>query len=194
MTSDKLTLRSLTAIFLLVTSFNGCGRSVQYKLQNKFDAATSATKAVELYDRNRDGKLTADEVKASPGLSDGGPRIDANRDGVLKLDEIQARLRTLASQSDFILLRLDVSLKRKPLAGASVTFTPEPFMGDGLQAYVGTSSESGGCDLKGEAADTLGIPVGFYQVKIVHPGHSINVVRGVEIADDTTGNRLEIAL
>jgi hypothetical protein len=179
---------------IVALSFVSCGRSKRFAIQKKYDPATAAAKAMEVYDRNQDGKLSAEEIKASPGLTDAASRIDKNRDGILTAGELQARFQTLDSQAPSMLLHVDISLKRAPLAGASVTFVPELFMGDGLQSYVGTTTDAGVCDLKGERAETLGIPSGFYQVKVVHPGRSINALRGVEIADDTTGNRLEIAL
>jgi len=180
-------------LLVAVSISSGCGKSNRVTV-DKYDPATAAAKAIEAYDRNGDGKLSAEEVKSSPGLSEGSSRIDKNRDGILTSDELQARFQALQSQSASMLLRVDVTLKRAPLAGASITFVPEPFMGDGFQSYVGTTTDAGVCDLKGEKRDTLGIPTGFYQVKIIHPGRSINEVRGVEIADDTTGNRLVIAL
>jgi hypothetical protein len=67
-------------------------------------------------------------------------------------------------------------------------------MGEGLQSYSGTTNSDGVCVPAGSDVELPGIPRGFYQVKVNHPGQRIDVVRGVEIADDASGNRLQISL
>jgi hypothetical protein len=39
-----------------------------------------------------------------------------------------------------------------------------------------------------------GIPSGFYHARIVHESSNIDTVRGCEIADDASGNRLLLSL
>ena len=158
------------------------------------DAATAASKAIETYDKNGDGKLSADEFNASPALAASGRRIDSNDDKIMSIEEIQKRLEALDAQADYIGLDVRVTSKGKPLADAEVTFLAEKFLGDGLPAFSGTTNEGGGCPLKSDGKQLPGIPIGFYQVKVVNAKQRINTVRGVEVADDTTGNRLEIAL
>src|SRR3954466_13016517 len=74
-------------LLVAVSISSGCGKSNRVTV-DKYDPATAAAKAIEAYDRNGDGKLSAEEVKSSPGLSEGSSRIDKNRDGILTSDEL----------------------------------------------------------------------------------------------------------
>lgn len=179
---------------VLLVIISGCSGSVASQLP-PIDPVKSASEAMKLYDRDGDGKLVSDELRECPSFVLGLPRIDRNADKAITADEIQSRFVDLDSQSDIKVIDLSVTFKRKPLGGANVTFTPEPFMGEGLQSYSGMTSEQGRCELVGSEVDLYGLPVGYYKVGIVHGGHGINATRGVEVADDApAGNRLEIAL
>jgi hypothetical protein len=183
---------SLFASLSLVTI--GCGGSVTSQLPS-YDPSFAATKALELYDGNKDQKLTADELRECPALLIGIARIDRNKDRTITADEIQARFEALKPQSDIKAIDLSITSKRRPLGGATVTFTPEPFMGDDLQSYSGPTTEQGRCELIGSQVDLYGLPVGYYKVHVVHAGQGIDAVQGCEIADDSpAGNRIEIAL
>jgi len=178
---------------LLVASSIGCTQSTAQRA-TAFDPSAATTKALEQYDRNSDRKLSADELKASPALSASAARIDKNRDGSLSENEIRERFKAHESLAGNLLFQISVSAQGKPLADATVTFTPEPFMGEGLQTYVGTTGEKGLCALKGSQFKTLGVPDGFYQVHVSQTAHGIDAVRGVEIANDITRDMVEIAL
>lgn len=180
------------ALLWLVTF--GCGHTVTSQLPS-YDPAFAASKAMELYDRNKDGKLGADELGACPALLVGLPRIDRNNDRTISAEEIQARFAALEQQSDVKTIDLLVTSKKQPLGGATVTFTPEPFMGDGLQSYSGTTTERGRCELIGSQVDLYGLPVGYFKVHVVQEGQGLDVTKGCEVADDSPeGNRIEIAL
>jgi EF hand len=185
--------RMLLALLWTFPLLGGCGKLAVTKLQ-KYDPATAATKAIETYDKNGDGKLSADELKATPGLVASGRRLDSNGDKIVTREELQARFQSLDAQADYIGLDVRVVYKGKPLANAEVTFSPEQFLGDGFPRFSGTTNEGGGCPLTPDGKQLPGIPTGYYQVKIVSAKQGIDAIRGVEIADDTTGNRLEIAL
>jgi hypothetical protein len=173
---------------------SGCGGSVTSELPS-YDPEYAATKALGLYDRNSDGKLSTDELLDCPAFAVGKPRIDRDADGTITAEEIRSRFEALAKQSDIKALDLRVTAQRRPLGGATVTFTPEPFMGDGLQSYAGVTTEQGMCELIGTNVDLYGLPVGYYKVHVVHEGLGVDSIRGSEVADDTPmGNRLEIAL
>jgi hypothetical protein len=187
-------IKPSTFAALFLTAVAGCGGSVASQLPT-IDPAKNAAKAMELYDANGDGKLVKDELRNCPSLLVAAPRLDQNSDGAIATEEIAERFDALQSHSDIKVVDLTVTLKRKPLAGATVTFTPEPFMGEDLQTYTGVTSDQGRCELIGTEVDLYGIPIGFYKVDIVHQQHGVNAVRGVEVADDVPSiNRLEIAL
>jgi hypothetical protein len=187
--------RSAAVLFLFgaLAIPSGCGKRVAPKLQRN-DPPTAASKAIEFYDKNGDSKLSANEFNASPALAASGRRIDANDDKIMSKDEIQKRLEALDAQADYIGLDVRVTSKGKPLADAEVTFQAEPFHGDGFPTFSGKTNEGGGCPLRSDGKQLPGIPIGLYQVRIVSATQHINTTRGVEVADDTTGNRLEIAL
>jgi hypothetical protein len=185
--------RAVTALVLSLLS-GGCGGlSAPAKLE-KYDPATAAAKAIEIYDKDDDGKISANEVKDSPALATGGRRFDSNGDSVLTKDEIQARMTALEAQADYVGLDVRILSAGKPLVGAALKLIPEPFLGNGLPTFSGTTVDGGGCPLVSSGKQLPGIPNGLYRAQIVHAAQGINTVRGVEIADDTTGNRLEIAL
>jgi hypothetical protein len=182
------------ATVALALALGGCGGSVTSQLPS-YDPEQAASVALELYDRNSDGTLVAEELRESPALAAGRPRIDLNSDGAITAEEMKSRFAALAEQSDVIALDLRVTSNKRPLSGATVTFTPEPFMGDGLQSYSGVTTDHGTCELIGSKVDLYGLPVGYFKVHIVHEGQGIDALRGCEIADDTpTGNRVVIAL
>lgn len=152
-----------------VLTFAGCGGSARAQLE-KFDPSAAAAKAFESFDRNNDGKLSGEEMKLCPSLLESGRRVDQNMDGNVTPDELQDRFAALDAQSDLIALDVQVTSKRRPLAGAEVTLIPEPFMGKGLQSYSGTTNDGGACLLEGDEVKIPGIPVGYYQAKIKHAG------------------------
>jgi hypothetical protein len=178
---------------LLVAVAIGCSRSTTQRV-SAFDPSAATAKALDQYDRNGDHKLSAQELKASAALSASAARIDKNRDGSLSEDEIRDRFRTHESLAGKFLFQVSVSAQGKPLSGAAVTFTPEPFMGEGLQSYVGTTGENGMCSLDGREFKTLGVPNAFYQIRVIQADQRIDVVRGTEIANDVTRDMVEIAL
>lgn len=171
----------------------GCGTAGIGPVQS-YDAATAASKAIETYDHNGDGKLSADEIESSAALAASKQRIDRNGDGILTAEEIQMRLEEIDAQSDYIGLDVTVSYKGRPLVGAELTLTPEPFMGAGNPIFTGITVEGGGGPLVNQGRRLPGIPPGFYEATIVHTGYGINEVKGYEISDDATGNRLRIVL
>jgi hypothetical protein len=183
---------SLFPMLLLV--INGCGKSVTSQLPS-YDPPFAATKAMELYDGNKDGKLGTDELRDCPSFLIGLPRIDRNKDRIITAEEIQARFEALKPQSDIKTIDLTITSKRRPLGGATVTFTPEPFMGDDLQSYTGTTTEQGRCELIGSEVDLYGLPVGYYKVRVIHETQGIDAIQGCEVADDSpAGNRIAISL
>lgn len=185
------TMLKLRFLLVVLVVFAGCSASRPEKLTWN-DSAAAAAKAMETYDRNSDGQLSADELKACPGLSSSLRRLDKNRDSKLSADEIRARFDELYKWVKYNGLDLTVSSRGRPATGAEVTLTPEPFMGEDFPTYTGKVTESGSCPLILSDDRYLPVPVGFYTLKIVNGGKE--TVRGVEVATDTTGSRLEIAL
>jgi len=168
----------------------GCAKSAVSQLRTG-TPAEAAAKVLELYDSNKDGKLAPDELKASPALAAGVSKIDKNRDGSIDAAEMQARFERHDQMADLVAFDVEVSANRRPLEGATVTFIPEPFMGEGKQSYVGVTSSTGAANLEGQQLELPALPTGYYTVHIVHPPSQTDVKRGTEVADDTPSpNRL----
>jgi hypothetical protein len=146
---------------------------------------------MELHDANKDGKLDKKELAAVPSLAFSAGQVDKSRDGAIDLAEMQARFEAHDQMSDLVAFDVQVSARGAPLSGATVTLTPEPFMGERKQSYVGSSTEGGLCILKGQEVELVGVPIGYYKVTIAHDASGANVTRGCEVADDLpTANRL----
>jgi hypothetical protein len=85
----------------------------------------------------------------------------------LTLDEITAYLQKWKESPAVILGGgVQVFLDGQPLAGATVTYEPEKFMGPAYQASSGTTDTSGSVDLKGQDAKYPGLYLGFYRVRV----------------------------
>lgn len=180
-------------LFVALASATGCGGAAKSQVQGN-EPSVAAAKAMELYDADKDDRLSAAELKNCPPLASAIKRIDTNGDGVIARDELQARFEALETQSDLVAVQIRVTSGRQPLADAVVTLTPEAFMGDGLQSYSGTTSATGDCYPTGESVELPGVPRGFYQVKIQQAAQGIDVTRANEISDDSSRNRLQIDL
>lgn len=176
----------------LVAALAGCSKSSISQLRtNSPDAAAGL--ALDLYDANRDGKISQDELAKSLSLVDGRSRIDSNNDHAIDRAELVARFQKHDQMSDAVSFSLQVLNKGAPMSGATVTYVPEPFMGEGKQSYVGTVADNGFCTLEGEQAHMPGgsVPTGFYKVHIVDQASGIDIERGIEVADDSpTANRV----
>jgi hypothetical protein len=182
-------------IVMLGICLIGCGGDAKNQLSREAAPADAAAGAIQTYDKDSDGQISSEELRVAPALAAGAIRIDSNQDGTLSKEELQARFEAYANQSDLIALAVSVAAKRRPLPDATVTLTPEPYMGDGLQSYTGVTTEGGACQLQGTEIPLQGLlPVGFYQAHIVQQELGIDTVVGCEIADDASGSRLQLSL
>jgi len=122
---------------------------------------------MDQYDVNHDGKIDANELKQCPALLENMDLMDANHDGVLTLDEITAHMRQLKESPAVVVSgNTQVSLDGRPLAGATVTYEPEKFMGPAYQAASGVTDSAGFADIKGQDPKYPGLYLGFYRVRI----------------------------
>jgi hypothetical protein len=176
---------------LLVIGLMGCsGKSAVSQLRDG-TPPEAAAKVMELYDSDKDGKLVAVELAASPGLTEGLSRIDANKDGAVDLAEMTARFTALDDLSDVISMQVMVTANGTPLEGAVVTLTPDPCMGEGKQAYEGTTVNGSATPMG--AVAPMPTPVGYYTLHVVHAATAVDLKRGHEVADDAPSpNRLAV--
>jgi hypothetical protein len=152
----------------------GCSSGGPERIQPpSFDPAASAAKAMEMYDTDSDGFIAGSELEVSPGINASMKKVDANQDGKVSEQEISDRISALASQKvGLMTFTCDVTLDGRPLEGATVTFEPEEFLGDTINAasdstnIVGTASPSIPKDKRPSTTTPPGIQAGIYKVRI----------------------------
>lgn len=164
-----------------------------------------ASKAMELYDTNKDGKLDADELKACPGMlfSLKGPKsIDTNSDGMIDSGEIQARIQAWIDMKVGLTCPIVKFVDKKgkvpkDVIGKNVVLTPDPLHEGLLKATTPIAiDENGQCSPSTpDNIDNLsGMSYGFFTIKI--EGTSYDNL-GVEIFDgakeeDTDSFKIEL--
>lgn len=199
-----------TQLFFLCTiptlAIAGCSQLPSGPSRPSFNPSASGDKAIELYDANGDGKIDQDEAEKSPGLLNAFPRVDQDGDSALTADEIADRVRYYKSAATTIVDGgVDVTVRGRPLAGATVTFEPEPFLGDAFTPCSGETNASGIAYLEGANAEFPGIYLGMYTVRIsktdggkevVPKRYNTESTLGYEAADDlenvSTGIKFDI--
>ncbi len=162
---------------LLLSGLVGCGNSGRPRVPPDLPDASAAHKAMELYDTNHDGLLDAKELEQAPGLKAAIKQVDTNHDGMISEQEIADRIKDWA---DSKVARLSVSCyvthNGKPLAGATVVFVPEKFLGGTIQSGSGTTTPTGHAAISAPyPSDPLvrGLAPGFYRVEITKHGENI---------------------
>jgi hypothetical protein len=192
-----LSLRGLIVVGACV--FAGCSGRPGRVSPPDVNASSSASRAIELYDRSGDGVLAKDEWSASPALVAVAATYDKDRDGMLTTDEIRDGIAAWkASGVGARMVPFTVRWNGRPLSGASVRLVPAPFLEGAVKAASGESGASGGGQLSLAAEDrprnAPDIPLmqpGLYHVEITHPTAKIpakyntQTTLGIEI---TSGN------
>ena len=161
------------------------------------DAKAAGAEAIKLFDTNKDGKLSGDELDKCPGLKAAIDEVDASGKGEITADDITARIK---AWQDSKLARMTVSCNvthnGKPLEGADVKFVPEKFLGKNVQTATGKTDRNGNAMLSIPTVglrDPPGVAPGFYRVEITKDGEQIpaeyntDTTLGQEIARDAKG-------
>lgn len=142
-----------------------------------YDADLSAEAALQEYDKDDDGELSKDELKACPGILNAINRFDKNHDGQISKEEIADRIRIyIADAAGISAINCLVYLDKKPLTGAKVELVPEPFLGDVVETATGISGRNGIVALgipnellPESMARFRGVRLGLYKAKVSHP-------------------------
>lgn len=180
-------------VMFVLFSLIGCSSTTDPSVPTPYDPQQAAQAAMKTYDTDGDGKIADEELDKCHALKSVIARIDTNHDGVITADEIAQRLEAYQSQSTFVGVMVQLSKGGLPVAGAVVTLTPEPFMGEGFPVFQGTSDEDGAVMVEGQDSNMPGVPTGLYQVTIANPASNMKKQTGCEVSDDV-GSRLNFSL
>ena len=138
----------------------------------KLNPASAATRAMELYDTDRDGLLSEAELAGSPSLLSASGQIDVDGNGI-SAEELSTRMQSWIDRKQALhVLPCMVYWRGRELSGAEVRFIPEPFLGDAFSEAGGTTDEYGTANIVHAPEDRpdpdfpQGIRVGFYTVKV----------------------------
>jgi hypothetical protein len=185
-----------TGIALLAGA--GCWDSGPARVVAPAIDSAAGSKAMQEFDANKDGVLDATELEKCPGLKAALSKIDTKGDGKITADEINARIK---AWKDLKIGRMRITCRvmhnGQPLAGATVVFEPEKFLGDQLKPATGTTDAAGTVspDAPYEGGVKGGIAPGFYRVKITKSGEDIpakyntETILGQEAAPDAANFR-----
>ena len=164
-----------------------------------YNASAAGARAIEMFDANKDGKLTGEELDKCPGLKAALGKVDPGKEGVTA-DMITARIKVWQNTKlGRMSLSCTVMCNGKGLGGADVKFVPEKFLGldDPKWIAAGKTDQNGmamlSVPVSGKREDPPGVPPGFYRVEITKPGMNIpakyntETVLGQEVANDAAG-------
>jgi hypothetical protein len=133
-------------VFAIGTSiiFVGCNSATITVRQPAINAARAGTQAIEMYDTNSDGVVSGAELDHAPALKAALTNLDTNGDKAVSAEEVTARVNAWKiMQTGMTSVRCHVTLDGEPLAGATVRFEPEAFLGDEIKAAVGITNPFG---------------------------------------------------
>jgi len=185
----------LTIVYgVLIVASVGCLGGLEPVDVPQVDAEAAASGAMEMYDKNGDGKLSAEEVAQSPALK-ASQSIDQNKDKIIEKEELVRKFSKWATSGiGASTFACRVTHKGQPLKGARVEFVPEEYLQDAFQPAEGTTNRKGiasmGIDssfLPDDLQRLQAVHQGLYRVVITHPSvdipskYNTNTELGLEI-------------
>lgn len=200
--------RSLTIscfpLFLVVS----CSSTAPRIEPPRIDAQRAAASAIERFDEDRNGSLSDQELTAIAGVLFALKDYDKDLNGEVSSSEIVERIRVWqASPIGIRTVRCRVLMNNKPIAGATVIWKPEEFLGDDLHPASGITDANGFADVGLDAGvlpaggqRVVGVPCGLYKIEITHPTLSIpsrfnsKSTLGREVAPDNAAEHMVFAL
>jgi hypothetical protein len=178
----------------------GCSGKPARLLPPPIDALAAGTMAIEMYDTDKDGKISGAELDKCPALKAAMTQIDTTGDKTITAAKITARIKAWQnSKLGRNALSCNVLHNGKPLADADVNFVPEKFLGESMKTASGKTDQNGmammSVPTSGERDDPPGVPPGLYRVEITKAGENIpakyntDTTLGQEQALDAVGVR-----
>ncbi len=192
--SYRMTTGWVLAFVALFVVCAGCPTRPDRVHPPKINASAAGDKAIEMFDADKDGKLSGEELDKCPGVKAALAQIDLTGQGAVTADMITARIQ---AWQDSKLGRMSFSCRvthnGRPLQGAEVKFVPETFLGENVKVAVGKTDQNGMAMISIPELTPPGIAPGLYRVEITKPGSNIpakyntETTLGQEIALDTQG-------
>jgi hypothetical protein len=163
--------------FVFAVLIGGCSGGPDRVKPPKIDPSSATTQAMELYDADHDGKLNENELAKCQGVQKTLAGYDANHDKSIDAEEFQSHLTNLLSgKVGASQLSCTIIYAGQPLAGATVVFEPEPYLGDEIQPADGVTSNAGIAEIGMPPEKTPPalkrfklIQYGTYKVRVTHP-------------------------
>jgi hypothetical protein len=160
-------------VLLVLALVGGCAGRPPLEA-TPYSAAEAAQRAVQQYDKNGNGSLDPKELEQCPALLGLLNELDnkeeksgSHKAGLLRAEEIQTRLEEFqASKAAMVDVACRVKLDGEPLEGASVTLTPEEFMGPSFKPARGVSNAQGNVRLVTEGFEAAGVAPGYYRIEV----------------------------
>ena len=169
------------ACFLLFLA--GCSQTASRINPVEIDVSSAASSAMEMYDKNGDGALAADELNAVPGIKRYLDKYDKDGNQQVSRDEIAQRLQDWADNKAGLMGRSYVlTLDGQPIEGATVTMVPEPYLGANVKPATGVSGPTGIVRMSHAEEDLPksangralpGVKGGTFKIQVTHPSRTI---------------------
>lgn len=155
----------------------GCSHSPSRISPPAISASSAGAEAVEMFDTNKDGKLSGAELDQCPSLKAAMARIDTTGQGAITAEMIADRIKvwqeTKIGRMPFNCMVLH---NGQPLIGAEVKLVPEKFLGSDIKEAKGTTDTLGRAVISIESTDPAmrpGLAQGFYRIEITKAGENI---------------------
>lgn len=181
---------------LVITGCSGRPKRIE---PPAIDSVAVGTAVLSQYDRDGDQSLSESELHAIPSLQAAVGRVDRDGNGNITADEVTRRIQNWQElRVGLMRLICHVRLDGEPLEGASVTLTPEPFLGDEVLSAVGLTDVHGMAPLSiaeefRVEPNITGVQHGWYQVRVsklengretLPPKYNSETTLGCEVASD----------
>ena len=200
--SAGLKSSAVVLALLLLAAVVSCRYSPSGVKQPGINASSAGKLAMEEYDKNGDGKVAGDELENAPTLKAALPRLDTDGDKAVSAEEVTARIQILQKTGTGLMtFPFTVTLDGAPVTDATVTFIPDPCLGDNVkQASTKTNvyGKGSGTIAPQDLPDPTypgGMQLGMYTVKIsklvggketIPAKYNEHSILGQEVAADVT--------
>lgn len=158
---------------LVLSGTGGCSRGPARLATQNFGISAVVADAMTELDANQDSVLDHDEMIKAPSLLSALAEIDKDGDGKISQEELTARIQFWRASRIAIMPAncLVIGPDGRALAGATVTFEPEPFLSGVLHEATGTTGASGMASMSVEPEYSVsprvrGVYCGLYRVKV----------------------------